>query len=287
MCTRFALECSTTNLKQFLAALKHHYRGLGVAKHPLARDPADPLPRSLWFFERYFQGLRNSPFGRTDIPKPKRALSYRETIKLIRSQPDTPHGRSMALAYGFAYLGALRISELLALQWRDVQITESGIILTIRFSKTKAGIDHVYLSTRSDELDSIPLLLRHLQCHKHRLDPTAPVFLHPTRPGKPMTKELFRNQLRNDVFYCLNENPTEFAGHSFRRGWITDAFEAGMSPELMQQHGRWATIESVFHYRDDRREYLRHLPSHTLGVFQMTSTSTFTPTIDHLRYQQV
>ena len=52
----------------------------------------------------------------------------------------------------------------------------------------------------------------------------------------------------------------EFSSHSFRRGGATFAFQTGVSPELIQLHGDWAS--------DSYKQYLHMSFATKLSVSQ-------------------
>jgi integrase len=63
-----------------------------------------------------------------------------------------------------------------------------------------------------------------------------------TRDGEvtPLTHRLFVETLRS----CLQKigvNPSEFSGHSFRRGGVTFAYRMGVPPLLIKLMGDWSS----------------------------------------------
>jgi site-specific recombinase XerD len=92
-----------------------------------------PTPRTSPRVRRALQGIRRTT---TTRPAPKRALTVDELRRIVVALPDTLAGaRDRALLLvGFA--GALRRSELVALDVHDIELADRGLVLQIRISKT-------------------------------------------------------------------------------------------------------------------------------------------------------
>jgi integrase len=89
-----------------------------------------------------------------------------------------------ALLATFVFAG-LRVGELTALRWRDVDLSENRLI--VRDSKTDAG---------NRQIDLLPVLRDELTAHKAQAPDTAPgAFVFPSSKGTKMTQENIRNRV--------------------------------------------------------------------------------------------
>jgi integrase len=133
------------------------------------------------------------------------------------------------LLLGFA--GGFRRSELVALEWADIEIVRQGLIVTIKRSKTdqegagrRIGIPHG--RTRHCPVAAVEAWLT-----VSAID-TGPMFRPITRHG-----HLAETALTGDaVSVLLRErlaaagiNPEGYSGHSLRAGFATSAAQAGVS----------------------------------------------------------
>ena len=56
-----------------------------------------------------------------------------------------------------------------------------------------------------------------------------------------------------------------YAGHSLRAGFVTDALDAGATREQVQRHGRWTNIRSIDPYYRKTEVWGRNNPSQRLA----------------------
>ena len=101
---------------------------------------------------------------------------------------------------------------------RDATFTEDGVSLAVRWWKTiqyRQRILHIPLpripGPPVSSTDTNP-------CLKYNSPPSAPLFTYPTRNGwLPLTVQVFQDKLHK-YLGKLNLNPSDYSGHSFRRG---------------------------------------------------------------------
>lgn len=130
----------------------------------------------------------------------------------------------------------LRISEALALRWRDVDL--AGGRLTVRAAKTDAGVRHVNLW---------PEIREELIAYKAQAGQTAPdAFVFGTSTGKPETgsnvaRRLHRAVLRANEALADTETPLideTLTPHSLRRTFASLLYLQGETPVyVMEQMG--------------------------------------------------
>jgi integrase len=145
------------------------------------------------------------------------------------------HRRAMIATLTFA---GLRIGELLALRWRDVDL--AGGWLTVGESKTDAGRRRVKIrGALRDEL----LAVRSDQASgENTIDPDVYVF--PTRSGRRVLPENFRKRVLAAAVARANENltrrelaplPPKLTPHSLRRTFASLLYALGESPPVVMQ----------------------------------------------------
>jgi hypothetical protein len=127
----------------------------------------------------------------------------------------------------------------------DVVFGQTDVTFTFRHSKTNQFHARVHrtkaVRITGHPLDPVQALVNAFRVCPHA-DPTGLAFAVPTRDGgmAPLTHRLFVETLR----FCLGKisvNPSEFSGHSFRRGGATFAHRMGVSPLLIKLMGDWSS----------------------------------------------
>ena len=164
----------------------------------------------------------------------------------------TSQGANTWAAALVMFYGLLRISNVLPasirkfnpklhLRRRDITFTATGVLITIRWSKTNQ------FRTRVFNLP-LPRLQGHKLCpaqaifHAFRLSAGAPLEGPPfvTRLGdsfQPLTTASFIQQVKSALGQICD--PKDYAGHSFRRGGACWAYANGVSVDLIRQLGDW------------------------------------------------
>ena len=103
---------------------------------------------------------------------------------------------------------------------RDATFSEDGVTLALRWSKTIQYRQRV-LHTPLPRIPGSPLCPAQTLILALRLcnsPPSAPLFTYPTRTGwLPLTVQVFQDKLHK-YLRQLNINPSDYSGHSFRRG---------------------------------------------------------------------
>ncbi len=144
--TAWCVERGSESLPATAATLKRYftYRSSSLAKASLTRrDRRHPTlppvgeqssPTTDPGFRAIMASIRRT---KTDPPAAKEALLAEDLIVLFGQIPDhTPQGQRDRALLLLGFSAALRHSELVALDRKDVRITGKGIVLTIRNSKT-------------------------------------------------------------------------------------------------------------------------------------------------------
>jgi len=193
--------------------------------------------------------------------KKAKALMLADLRKICKkAKPNIIGVRDKAmLLLGWAC--AMRRSELVALDFEDVQIIDEGLVVTIRRSKTdqtgegyKLGIPHgqdpsfcpvaAYSDfIRRSKIKSGPLFFAMgangtkfavpVEAERHRLNPRS-------------VNALLARRLRD-----AGIDPTGYSGHSLRAGYITEAAKQKIPGYLIQKHTRHSSQETMKGYIRD------------------------------------
>jgi integrase len=188
--------------------------------------------------ERTLRGIRRvkgiAPNGKAPILTPL-------LRQMVAALPDDLSGlRDKAiLLIGFA--GAFRRSEIVGLQFRDVQSSDIGLIITLRRSKTD--------QEGASFTKGIPIGTSDATCPKCALETwlqlagitTGPIFRPVDRWGHVGDRALSSLGVARTVkraLTALEVDTEDYSGHSLRAGLVTAAAMAGLSERvIMQQTG--------------------------------------------------
>ena len=232
-----ALKIST--LQRRLVSIAQAHRAAG-----LPTPTADAGVASVW------RGIRRR-VGTAQVGKA--ALLTDDVRAMVTALPATTGGiRDRALLLvGFA--GALRRSELVALDVADVELVRDGAIITVRRSKTdQEGQGRKVGIPRGKHAATCPV--RALTAWLERLDGSGPIFravdrLGRIRPTRLSDQDVARIVKRAAVAAGLD--PSRYAGHSLRAGLATSAAAAGVEERaIMQQTGHKSVTVARRYIRD-------------------------------------
>jgi integrase len=186
--------------------------------------------------------------------------------KLKRSKPHrTWLDRAELIAALLAAAGGLRISETLALRWRDVDLAIG--VLRVGTAKTDAGVR---------EVDLLPALRDELLDHKAKTPFSGPDdYAFPTESGERQNPSNVRNRVLARAIRRANENrakrdlaplPEGLTPHSLRRTFISLVLAIGEDiPYVMRQVGHanptvtLAVYAQIMFRAEGERERLRAL----------------------------
>lgn len=163
------------------------------------------------------------------------------------------------------WFGALRRSEIVNLDWRDIEFVKEGIILNIRFSKTD--------QEGHGEIIAIPNIggrfcpVHHLSlwrdyCEKLEMM-KGPVFISLGQKGRKLDakgEKRLGGRMVSVIVKRLsrwaNIDASNVSAHSLRRGFCTTAASAGVDERILQRHSRHSSSESLREYIDRGRVFL-------------------------------
>ena len=146
---------------------------------------------------------------------------------------STQHAHAFGRRWRFSTAQhSLRISELLAIEKRDVRFMPGGAVVTVRWAKNHRVPKHTVVHSTAT-FDAVKALAK--AAHgKRAFDKLFPV-------------------TRSDYNKFVSRVARKICGlratsHSLRAGWATDAFLSGMSEAEVMLHGRWRGAEALARY---------------------------------------
>jgi len=162
---------------------------------------------------------------------------------------------SALLQIGF--FGAFRRSELIAIQFEDLNFVEEGVEILIKHSKTdQTGEGQVCAIPYGDAILCPPTALKSW-CEKANIQ-TGAVF-RGIDQGHVLPAAITANYLskilKNIARSCNLVNSEKYSGHSLRRGFATIASQQGITLNSIMQHGRWKHADTALGYMEEGRRF--------------------------------
>lgn len=153
----------------------------------------------------------------------------------------------------FGRLGALRRSEIVALNIEDVEEFSGAIVLHLHGTKTSKGktVDVVLGADTVREECPVVAFRDYKEALRRRGIRTGALFVRIRRGGHPTTNRLTGNTVRDTVIFRLKKaafNTEGFSAHSLRAGFATEAARQGITLPEMMEHGRWTEPKTVLSY---------------------------------------
>lgn len=229
-----------STIGRHLAAIgwKHRQNGL-VA--PTARDERMVVADTL-------AGIRREQRAR---PSARKVAISASQLGAMIAQADGEGSRSIRdraiLALGMA--SALRRSELVALELRDVEWVDEGLRLTVRLSKTdQDGDGQVIAVPAGRKLKPVERLKAWLAIRGHG---AGPLFTQIDPQGRRTDLAMSdRSVARLIQKYAARAGlePETVAGHSLRAGFLTEASRGGATLAKMQEVSRHKKVDVLLGY---------------------------------------
>eukprot|EP00741_Cyanophora_paradoxa_P024219 tig00021746_g23391.t1 len=229
------------------------------------RGLVDPTrPRSFMYSTawRGMQARLGRPVAQRRAFLPGDLRAWLTTPSFLSRAPPRRLRDATVLATGIA--GFLRGAELVALRVDDLEFSllpSPRIALHIRRSKTDRTAHGavVYLTPgKCPASCPVRLLCAYVASTAVQAAPGTPLFPRLSDPAAAITVGFVR-RLVKEAAEAIGYDPTDFSGHSLRRGGATAAARRGLPATWIRRHGRWALYSSVPQgYIED---YLFHLSS--------------------------
>ena len=223
------------SVERAYAGIVFSYRARGGAW-----DREQPLIRN------FFKALRRARAGVEEVRKVAPILAA-DLRRMVAAQPDTLAGRRNRALLAIGWAGAMRRSELAALDVGDVDFVAEGVILRIRKSKTnqEGRLEEKAIASARDAACCPVALLRAWLADVDEWSPYGgagrAVFQNIRRGGHLTGKRLTGHAvalLVKSSARAVGLDADDFAGHSMRSGLMTSAAQAGASlQDIMRQSG--------------------------------------------------
>ncbi len=229
-----------STIGRHLAAIGWKHRQDGLVA-PVQRDDRMVIADTL-------AGIRREARAR---PSARKAAITASELAAMIAAADGEGTRSIRdraiLALGLA--AALRRSELVALEWRDVELVEKGLRLTLRHSKTdQEGQGQVIAVPSGKTLKPVKRLQAWLAVRGggagplfYRIDPQGRM------TDKPMSDRSIARLIQKYASR-IGLKPEMVAGHSLRAGFLTEASRTGATIAKMQEVSRHKKVEVLLGY---------------------------------------
>jgi site-specific recombinase XerD len=233
-----------STLGRRVAAIRYAHK---LAGHPAPTDD-----------ERVKATMRGIRRSRGTAPRKKAPATAERIVSMALAAGNDMKGlRDRALLLiGFA--GALRRSELVALNVEDLEETELGFRVSIRQSKTdQEGAGQTIAIVRGSVACPVDALKAWLEAAGV---PTGPIFRSVKKDGTVGGR--LPAQSVADVVKAYAEriglDPALYAGHSMRSGFLTSAAKRGASIFKMMDQSRHRSVETLRGYVRDAEIFKEH-----------------------------
>ena len=230
---------SPSTLNRRIAAIKYAHEARGFQSPTLDKLVSATL-----------KGIKRN---RKQPPKQKKAATAEKIITMLaHCDTTTLIGKrdKALLLIGFA--GAFRRSELGTLTVDDVFVTDEGLRVNVRQSKTDQEAQGQQIAIPDGKMQVVDVLFDWID-HAGIVD--GYVFRGFYKGGQSIRTNKLSGQAVADIVktYALKAgfNPAEFAGHSLRSGFVTSAAENGANLFKIMDVSRHKSVQTI-------REYVRH-----------------------------
>ena len=238
----------SSTLERRLAALRYAHK---LAGHP-SPTASEAVKATLRGIKRT---LRHCTIRKAPATSEKIAAMAAATGKSVRGLRD----RAMLLL-GFA--GAFRRSELVALDFSDLEFCNGGLRITIRRSKTDQEGDGATIAIAAGSF-ACPVKATRAWLKASRIT-RGPIFRPVSKSGRTLSRQLSDRAVAEIVkTYArrIGLKAEDFSGHSLRAGFLTSAAQRGASIFKMMDVSRHKSIDTLRGYVRDAELFRDHAGS--------------------------
>ncbi len=234
-----AAGINPSTINRRIAAIGHHHRSNGHPA-PTAQPTAGRLAEVL-------AGIRAEHGGAKRQKRPADAAALRNMLAAIEGESLRAVRDRAILAIGMA--AALRRSEIVALAVEHVGIVPEGLRLTIARSKTdQGGQGAVIAIPEGSRIRPKALLLAWMAAAGHQ---DGPLFRRLSRSdvltGAAMSDRAIARLVQQHAA-AAGYDPTQFAGHSLRAGFLTEGASQGATIFKLQEVSRHKSVQVLSDY---------------------------------------
>ncbi len=248
-----SLKYKVNTITRHVAALTYHYK---------EKEIENPLENVK--IKKIMQGIKRDKGVAVKQMKP---LLTNDLLKIIYSMPEgkLKSIRDKAiLLIGFA--GAFRRSELAGLNIDDLEFTEEGVKINLRKSKTdQEGKGYIKAIAYGSNQITCPVIALQEWIEAAQIKGGA-LFYSMDRHGnikqriKPQGIALVVKEHASEAGF----NADDYAGHSLRAGFATQASQSGASDHQIKKQGNWKS--SVYHQYIRSGQLFQDNASNKLGL---------------------
>jgi site-specific recombinase XerD len=218
------------------AAIGHHHRMAGI----------DPLPTASEGVRATLRGIRRTLGTATAGKTP---ATHDLIAAMLATCGDRMIGKRDRALIAFGFASAMRRSELCALMLDDISEAPDGLRVLIRRSKTdQEGQGQEIAIPRGYRLRPVETLQTWLTAAEIT---TGPVFRSVSKSGKvsdrPLDHDSFGAVIKK-LAARAGLDPSNFAGHSLRSGFLTSAAESGASIWKLAEQSRHKSLDTLRGY---------------------------------------
>ncbi len=236
--TEIAPNISLSTLDVTIAAIEWHHKQAG-------KEIIGPASR----YKAIRKGIARVHKEKTIQNKAKPLTSVDLSI-LGRIQSQTLADYRDKALIGLAFFGAMRRSEVVAIDREHVEINAQGARITLLQTKTSSKPIVVTLG-RAHSKEVCPILALEEWLDTSEIT-TGPIFRPVNKDGRIQGSRLTPQSV------CLiikDRFGKEYSGHSLRRGLITEEARRGISPYQIAKHSRHADFNVMIGYVDQEQAF--------------------------------
>lgn len=246
-CTSETLAAYIADRAQTASAHTITRRVVGIGRAHISQGHADPARTDL--VRTILRGVRRVKGSAQRQVAP---LLKDDVLAIVSKIVGTKGHRDRALILlGFA--AALRRSELVALDFDDIEFVREGLVVHLRRSKTdQEGVGRK-IGVPWGRTSACPVKVVEKWLEVSQIT-SGPVFRAINRGGGVGQAQLSAQSvalLLKDYAKGIGLNPAKISGHSLRSGLVTSAIQAGVAVHKIQQQTGHRSVEMLTRYIRD------------------------------------
>lgn len=222
-----------------------------VAVSVAHRERGFESPRRHELVRKVLRGIRRT-LG--VAPKNKRALVASDVRAMLAATASGPKGTRDRALLSLAFAGALRRSEVVALNVSDLEFTTNGVLICIRHSKTdQEGAGVIVAVPYGTSPETCPIQLVRAWIGAARMT-GGPLFRAIDRHGTIGSRRLSAKvvaTLTKELASKIGIDPDSVGAHSLRAGLVTSAVRAGKPEHTVMKHTRHRSVNAFRAYIRD------------------------------------
>jgi integrase len=246
-CTPDVLSAYIADRAQSLAAHTITRRVVGIGRAHVSQGYTDPAKTDL--VRTVLRGVRRVKGSAQRQAAP---LLKADVLTIMAQMHGIKGDRDRALILlGFA--GALRRSELAALDFADIEFVREGLVIHLRRSKTDQLGEGRKIGVPLGRTSACPVKAVEKWLEVSKIT-SGPVFRAINRGGGVGQSQLSAQSVAlilKDYAKAVGLNPANISGHSLRSGLVTSAIQAGVAVHKIQQQTGHRSVEMLARYIRD------------------------------------